>query len=288
MIKVYFDTNILENRSDSNIVIADKILSSKFYDCLSYISSNSKLKQSVKLLIAQVSIDEIKQHIKEAYLKVNEIIDQFKNDVTGIFRKFDKKNKVKLPETENKTLIRLNKEVRTLLNSYEFIQVEKHNNKINEIYKQAVTKKKPFYSKKAPKVDAGFKDALLLKTINDNLKDEDVILYTKDGDFGDVDIFVTKSFDELKRVIELKAGGPTLEEQINNFLNQEYIYKRIIEEVCPGDSPKITLLRYYNSEDNSLDEINMVDIEIKISENQILKASYNIDIKTNEIALVEL
>jgi len=288
MIKVYFDTNILENRSDSNIVISDKILSSKFYDCLSYISSNSKLKQSVKLVIAQVSIDEIKQHIKEAYLKVNEIIEQFKNDVTEIFRKFDKKNKVKLPETEYKTLIRLNKEVKTLFNSYEFIQVEKHNNKINEIYKQAVTKKKPFYSKKAPKVDAGFKDALLLKTINDNLKDEDVILYTKDGDFGDVDIFVTKSFDELKRVIELKAGGQTIEEQINNFLNQEYIYKRIIEEICPGENPKITLLRYYNSEDNSLDEINMVDIEIKISENQILKASYNIDISTNEIVLVEL
>jgi len=288
MIKVYFDTNILENRSDSNIVISDKILSSKFYDCLSYISSNSKLKQSVKLVIAQVSIDEIKQHIKEAYLKVNEIIEQFKNDVTEIFRKFDKKNKVKLPETEYKTLIRLNKEVKTLFNSYEFIQVEKHNNKINEIYKQAVTKKKPFYSKKAPKVDAGFKDALLLKTINDNLKDEDVILYTKDGDFGDVDIFVTKSFDELKRVIELKAGGQTIEEQINNLLNQEYIYKRIIEEICPGENPKITLLRYYNSEDNSLDEINMVDIEIKISENQILKASYNIDISTNEIVLVEL
>ena len=55
-----------------------------------------------------------------------------------------------------------------------------------------------------------------LKAGKTEIKVNCVEAYTKDGDFGDVDIFVTKSFDELKRVIELKAGGPTLEEQINN------------------------------------------------------------------------
>ena len=70
MIKVYMDTNVLEDRSSKGTVISEKILSSKFYEILSFVSSNCIINQNVNVILTRICIDEIQQHIKETYIGV--------------------------------------------------------------------------------------------------------------------------------------------------------------------------------------------------------------------------
>ena len=67
MIKVYFDTNMLEDYAEKSLIISDKILTEKFHTFVKQVSENASLHSVMTIVIPQVVIDEISNHIKESF-----------------------------------------------------------------------------------------------------------------------------------------------------------------------------------------------------------------------------
>jgi len=286
MIKVYFDTNMLEDYSGNNVIISNKILSEKFYNFIKQVSENASLYSAMTIVIPQIVIDEIRQHLRESIKNIKDYI----NKIADIYKFFKIEKCLNVANVYKETFDNFEKEINKLTSSYHFISVETHDNNLFHIYDRAVNKKPPFYAKNK-KLDSGFKDMLLIKTALDNKNSADLIICTNDPDFcgTGTDIEIVKSFDNLTE--KITSQNVSKEEKIKNIISQEYIKNRILDEVKIKEKDKkntqIKLLSYFEIDDPQFENTEIIKLEIKVKR-KIYIVEFYLDTPTNEIELYQI
>lgn len=286
MIKVYFDTNMLEDYAEKSLIISDKILSEKFYSFIKQVSENTSLHSVMTIVISQVVIDEIRQHVKETFKYIEDITLDLKSKILKVYKTFDDAQEFIFQKGEADVLSGFEKEINDLVQKYPFVVVEKHKNTINNIYYKALHKLPPFY-KKNPKLDSGFKDAILWKTAIENKGASTVIICTADDDFDGCEIEIIKSFEILMNRIQKEYLSK--KELIKSFINDGYIKERIADELGyhEFDNINLELLNYFEIDNPQFYDFEIIKIKATIDK-QVVFAEFNINIPTNEIELYQI
>jgi len=286
MIKVYFDTNMLEDYAEKSLIISDKILTEKFHSFVKQVSENTSLHSVMTIVIPQIVVDEISQHIKETFKYIEEITLDLKTKILKAYKMFNDKQEFILPKAEVEVLSDFEKEINDLVQKYPFVVIEKHINTLSNIYYKALMKLAPFY-KKNPKLDSGFKDAVLWKTAIENQRTAKAIICTKDDDFDGCGIEVVKSFEML--IDRIQKEYLSKKELIESFIKDGYIKNRIADELGCHEFENINLelLDYFEIEDPQFYDSGVIKIKATI-DNQVITAEFNVDMPTNEIELSQI
>lgn len=277
MIKVYMDTNMLEDYSNRNLIISGKILSDKFYSFLNNVKTNRQLLSVMQIVVSQVVIDEIKQHIKETFEFINSEIEKIENVYKFI------NNIIVFDKNEKKVIKDFDSEIKSLIKTYPFVLIEKHRNSISDIYQRAVDKLSPFYKKNAS-LDSGFKDAVLLKTVIENKGKSKVIICSNDLDFRECGINTVSSFD---KIVEMGNDNYTSQKEvIVSFLKQDYIKHRMADELGFSDveTIEIELIKYCAIDDTPLGAF-LIEVKL-IIDGQNKVEQFIVDMSANEVNLM--
>lgn len=286
MIKVYFDTNMLEDYSGNNVVISNKILSEKFYNFIKLVSENATLHSVMTIVIPQVVIDEISQHIKES---VQYIEEEF-NKISGVYKIFKAEDHFNFSKLYKDLTDIFENEIIALSNKFHFISVEKQNDDLKYIYDRAINKQAPFYAKNK-KLDSGFKDMLLIKTALEHQNSANLIICSGDPDFcgTGTEIEIIKSFENL--IEKVNNEYISKEEKIKSIISQEYIKDRILDELNIQEKDKkisqINLISYFEVDDPEFINTQIVKLEIRVRRKRLL-AEFYLDLPTSEIVLFQI
>lgn len=286
MIKVYFDTNMLEDYAEKSLIISDKILTEKFHSFVKQVSENASLHSVMTIVIPQIVMDEIRQHIKETFKYIEETTWDLKTKILKVYKMFDDKQDFIFPKGEVEVLNEFENEINNLVQKYPFVVIEKHKNTLSNIYNKALMKLSPFY-KKNPKLDSGFKDAVLWKTAIENQRSAKAIICTKDNDFDGCGIEVVKSFEML--IDRIRKEYLSKKELIESFINDGYIKNRIADELGCYEfkNIKLELLDYFEIDDPEFYDSEVIKVKATI-DNQVISAEFNVDMPTNEIELSQI
>lgn len=282
MIKVYLDTNMLEDYAEKNLIISDKILSDKFYNFLNQVASNSSLHSAMTIIIPQVVIDEISQHIKESFQYVNELKDKAEK----VFKFRDGNIIFNISKTTEQVIIDFQNEIQELVTKYPFLAIEKHKNTIDNIYYRALHKNSPFYMKNKG-LDSGFKDSILWKTAIENKGTAKPIICTSDNDFDGCGIEVIKSFSDV--ITYANENYSSQKDLIISFISQDYIKQRMADELGYHDVKeiKVELVNFLEIDDPDMYDTEVIQVKLNLDES-IEIAEFNVIMSVNEIELSQI
>lgn len=253
MLKIFFDTNILEMRSGKDLTSLYKCdISKNYFDIMRFVSDNG-LEEQVSLHIPLIVLMEIKQHLYETHkTKRQSLMENISNakklfgSVLDIGFEFKYKN-----YSEQETIeLQIEDFVDQLVSQFldlpinKKLKITQFPQKYDQLINRAVKRRLPFFAhNNAGITDAGFKDALLLESIiNDtDFSYDEVILFTNDQRLlnkeecidGDIheSFFVAQTCDECIALVSKKGNMLISGEIIAKLKANNYFLSRLFESI---------------------------------------------------------
>jgi len=251
VLKIFFDTNILEDRIGEDLINLGKCdISQKYFEVARYIADRS-LEYDVSLNIPLIVLEEIKQHLYEGNIKhgqsIREKIKLTKKKFGSIL---ELEYKFKYSDFSGRKTIdeQIEDYVNYIVNEFISLPINKKlyitpfPENYDRLINRAVKRQLPFFVKEKIK-DAGFKDALLVESIleNTNFEEDEVVLFTSDYRLAETNkyldkglqdkFFVTSNIDECLAIIASKRAA-TIETEISVRLERDsYFLSRIFESI---------------------------------------------------------
>lgn len=291
-INIFFDTNKLECRFNGNKLFLDDLkLNNDFEDILNFANDNENVSFYIPLIVWREILTHLIDDFNNSKQSMTETINNFKKGfgtLIDISTTFSNDNYEKY----------INKKAEEFLSNHNGnVTIVSHSNreeKFKRIIENAINKKSPFATAKGKNKtysDAGFKDMLILETIIDNCKHDEIgILYTNDRDFKEAFVdyendkyYIAHTISDLKKLITDKSTQFIEKNIKKEFLRNEYLQEKISDELqIKKDSiTNFDVNKVFENED-----IYVIVIQIS-STTKNVKVSVEYDYNANEIINIE-
>lgn len=239
-INVFFDTNKLECRFNGKKLFLDDIkFNADFNEILEFASDNDNVSFYIPLIVWREILNHLIEDFNESKQSMDDTIQSYKKgfgSLIDISVTFDTEIYEEYIQQKADCFLENNKENVTVVSH------SNHEEKFKRIIDNAISKKSPFVTAKGKNKiysDAGFKDMLILETMVDNCKyDEIGVLYTNDRDFKEAfeeyendKYYIAHTINELKNLIS-DQSAKLIEKNIKkDFIKNEYLQETIYNEL---------------------------------------------------------
>lgn len=272
---ILFDTNMLECRFDDKCLnLSQPKFKNEYYAIEKFIIKNN-LQNRVKICISEISILELKKHLKSCFKSqsdsLNDKIKHFKK-IFGDLIDFQIDKEYSSEKEYSKYIEEYFKNLFSEKKDYvSIIPYPRDQETMNRLVNKAIMSKPPFcetQGKNKNYTDAGFKDALIYETLEQYMDCNFGILVSNDKDFINIfasdsapkNIKLIKNEQEIIKTIYEQLQIDTSDENaeycfIRDFTINEYLINTLLNEVGLGEESNFIfdkILELTKQEDSQL------------------------------------
>lgn len=306
--KIFFDTNILEIRESKELTsVSEFVVSNDYYSIMKFIHDN-ELERYVEVHIPKIVLMEMRFHLLECQKSSHDSLcaaiakgRKVFNDLLNIDISFNYG-----VSDEDDHSINYEEYLERIINGFITLPINRMllvitplPQRYDDIIDRAVSSILPFFAIKNHDVsDAGFKDAVLLESILNNvdLLSESAILITKDRHFHEDTIINNipgrESFivvDKTEAAIEIlkKTFAISIQNEIVRQLQKPYYLSRLLENINQRISSDTERL-YIDTIESDENEENLYIVEAHCTINEaIYNFRFSFDTIANDFTNIE-
>lgn len=291
-ISIYFDTNALERRKSKNLVSLSRFEVHPLYYDVEKLIVRLGLASKVQICIPEIVLLEMEEHLMSQFQSIKA---SMRDKIASYREMFGDLIELNCEFTKIDDTAKYNEYIQSIEKEFlegaqlsvSIIPYPRDTETIEEIVKQSINSTEPFRSAKnngKEYSDAGFKDAMIIKTIEQNIKEEHLTIFiTHDQDFKDV--ILRKSFknfylcddkDSIRNVLCEAFNILDEEEFMSRIKSDEYLRGRILTEVGFEETLSCQFIRIliYEQTEKGIQAKILTEIE---SEQYVFTLLYNVE-----------
>lgn len=241
---IYFDTNSLECRQSRKLVSLSRFIVNALYYDIENLVVSLGLGLKVQFCVPEIVWLEMRAHLVSQFQSIrdsmNTNIESYQKEFGDLielnckFKYFDN-----VPEYKEYICSSQKEFLENTHLPVSIIPYPRDQETLEEIVMQAINSNEPFRSAKGQGKeysDAGFKDAMIIKTIEKNLKDDTLMIFiTNDHDFENVlsreNFHLCNDKDSVRSILCESFEIVDKDELLSIIKADEYLQGRILTEV---------------------------------------------------------